>query len=72
MPEEAGQHQSVCLAREVNWLWVWEAARDRGQNWTNILQSLDHATMCVETAFVIHVCVIIPYLKTPASSHMYL
>ena len=26
MLEEAGQHQSVCLAREVKWLRVWEAA----------------------------------------------
>ena len=39
MLEEAGQHQSVCLTREVNWLRVWEAARDRGQFWTNISQS---------------------------------
>ena len=36
MLEEAGQHQSVCPAREVKWLWVWEAARDRGQFWMNI------------------------------------
>ena len=37
--EEAGQHQSVCLAREVNWLRVWEATRDRDWFWTNISQS---------------------------------
>ena len=39
MLEEAGQHQSVCLVGEVNWLRVWEAAKDRGRFWTNISQS---------------------------------
>ena len=39
MLEEARIHQSVSLAKDVNWLRVWEAARDRGQYWTNIFQS---------------------------------
>ena len=37
--EEACKHQSVSLASEINWLRVWEAARDKGPFWTNISQS---------------------------------
>ena len=37
--EDAENHQSVRLAKEVNWLKVWDAARDRGRFWTGIVQS---------------------------------
>ena len=37
--EEASKHQSVSLASEINWLRVWEAARDKGPFWTNIAQT---------------------------------
>ena len=30
MLKEAGLHQSVSLASEINWLQVWEAVRDKG------------------------------------------
>ena len=39
MLEEASKHQSVSLASEINWLRVWEAARDKGPFWTNIAQT---------------------------------
>ena len=37
--EEACKHQSVNLASKINWLRVWEAARDKGPYWTYIVQS---------------------------------
>jgi hypothetical protein len=37
--ENAANHQSVKLAKGINWLRVWDAARDRGQFWTGIVQS---------------------------------
>ena len=37
--EESRKHQSVSLASEINWLRVWEAARDKGAFWTNIAQT---------------------------------
>ena len=37
--QEAANHQSVILASKVNWLRVWEAAREKGQYWTGIVQS---------------------------------
>ena len=39
MLKEACKHQSVSLASEINWLRVWEAARDRGLFWTKISQT---------------------------------
>ena len=39
MLNEASKHQSVSLASEINWLRIWEAARDRGLFWTKITQS---------------------------------
>jgi hypothetical protein len=39
MLEEASKHQSIILAYKINWLQVWEAARDRGPFWTNITRS---------------------------------
>ena len=39
MLKEACKHQSVSLASEINWLRVWEAARDRGPFWTKISQT---------------------------------
>ena len=39
LAEEASKHQSVCLAAKINWLRVWEAARDKGPYWTQIAQS---------------------------------
>ena len=39
MLEKAVKHQSVTLASEMNWLRLWEAARDKGPYWTNIAQS---------------------------------
>ena len=39
MLEETVKHQSVTLASEMNWLRLWEAARDKGPYWTNIAQS---------------------------------
>ena len=36
--ENADNHQSVKLAKEVNWLKVWDAARDCGHFWTGIVQ----------------------------------
>ena len=36
--EDANNHQSVKLAKDVNWLKVWDAARDRGRFWTGIVQ----------------------------------
>ena len=36
--EEARKHQSTSVASEINWLRVWEAARDKGSYWTNISQ----------------------------------
>ena len=37
MQKEAGFHQSVSLASEINWLRVWEASRDKGLFWTKML-----------------------------------
>ena len=37
--KNAENHQSVKLAKDINWLKIWEAARDRGQFWTGIVQS---------------------------------
>ena len=37
--EDAENHQSVRLSKEVNWLKVWDAAIDRGRFWTGIVQS---------------------------------
>ena len=37
--DDACKHQSVTLASEINWLRVWEAARDKGPYWTNVAQS---------------------------------
>ena len=37
--QEACKHQSVTLAKDVNWLRVWEAARDKGPYWTRTTQS---------------------------------
>ena len=34
--EEACKHQSVNLVSKINWLWVWEATRDKGPYWTHI------------------------------------
>ena len=39
MLEEASKHQSVSQASEINWLRVWEAARDKGPYWTKISQT---------------------------------
>ena len=39
MLKEACKHQSVSLSSEINWLRVWEAARDKGSFWTKISQS---------------------------------
>ena len=39
MLEEASKYQSVSQASEINWLRVWEAARDKGPYWTKISQS---------------------------------
>ena len=39
MLNEASKHQSVSLASEINWLRIWETARDRGLFWTKITQS---------------------------------
>ncbi len=36
---EAETHSSTSLASRVNWLRIWEAARDRGPYWTTIAQS---------------------------------
>jgi len=69
MLEEAGQCLSVCLAREVNWLWVWEATRDRGQFWTNISQSFLNYWLCRSLETDIAVCVMVLYLRILASSH---
>ena len=41
--EEACKHQSVNLASSINWLRVWEAARDRGPYWSYIAQSFYRA-----------------------------
>ena len=35
----AAKHQSVKLALNINWLRVWENARDKGPYWTRITQS---------------------------------
>lgn len=37
--ENAANHQSVKLAKDINWLKIWDDARDRGQFWTGIVQS---------------------------------
>ena len=37
--DDACKHQSVTLASKINWLRVWEAARDKGPYWTNVAQS---------------------------------
>ena len=37
--QDVNNHQSVSLAKKVNWLRVWESARDKGQFWTKIAQS---------------------------------
>ena len=37
--DDACKHQPVTLASEINWLRVWEAARDKGPYWTNVAQS---------------------------------
>ena len=37
--QETANHQSVMLASKVNWLRVLEAAREKGQYWTGIVQS---------------------------------
>ena len=37
--KNAANHQSVKLAKDINWLKIWEAARDRGQFWTGIVQN---------------------------------
>ena len=36
--QDAGSHESTSLASQVNWLRVWEAARDRGPYWTRTTQ----------------------------------
>ena len=36
--ENADNHQSVKLTKEVNWLKVWDAGRDRDRYWTGIVQ----------------------------------
>ena len=41
--DEACKHQSVNLASSINWLRVWEAARDRGPYWSYIAQSFYRA-----------------------------
>ena len=35
--QEAANHQSVMLPGKVNWLHVWEDAREKGQYWTGIV-----------------------------------
>ena len=37
--EESLNHQSVKLACNINWLRVWESARDKGPYWTRTAQS---------------------------------
>ena len=37
--DQNAKHQSVSQASEINWLRVWEAARDKGPYWTKISQS---------------------------------
>ena len=37
--QEAANHQCIMLASKVNWLCVWEAAREKGQYWCGIVQS---------------------------------
>ena len=66
-----GKHQSVCLAKEVNWLRVWEAARDRGRFWANISQtSFKLLTMPLAVWRQTLSCDCFRYLRTTASSHI--
>ena len=37
--ENVANHQSVNVSKDINWLKVWDAARDKGQFWTGIVQS---------------------------------
>ena len=37
--QHATQHQSVKLDLKINWLGIWETARDKGPYWTRITQS---------------------------------
>ena len=55
--QEAANHQFVILASKVNWLRVWEAAREKGQYWTGIVQSFYRLlTTPVFWQWICHIC----------------